>query len=509
MPRTPSRRDFVRSTAMTGAVLGLHCVLPGLRPLSAREMGDLTGAVRFDRSIEPLVRLLEQTGRAELLEVFANKVNAGTTYKEVLTALLLAGIRNIPPRPDVGWKFHAVLVVHSVNLACHESAEEDRWLPVFWALDFFKSQQMYDARESDWSLPAVDEAAVPKKAQVRAAFAEAMDGWQDDAADAATAGLVRGASPAQVFEQMAYYGMRDFRNIGHKPIFMAGAFRTLETIGWQHAEPVMRSLVYAFLNHHDEPNPAEADLEADAPWWNNVDLVDEIRADAGDGSPDANATLELMEILRVGTWREASEKVVAQRNGGISTGSILDALYCGSAELLIRQPGIVALHSVTATNALMHAWRQARNPRTRNLLLLQNAAFLVQFRESLRDNGGVSDDRIDAMRAAPADVAGEEALAEIFQLVGAEKAAAADRLLGFLEPGGGRATEFMDAARRMVFAKSRNGHDYKFTSAVLEDYQRISPRWRDRYLAASAYYLPGTMTRDNRVALRARSLLGG
>ena len=54
------------------------------------------------------------------------------------------------------------------------------------------------------------------------------------------------------------------------------------------------------------------------------------------------------------------------------------------------------------------------------------------------------------------------------------------------------AKPFIDAARVLVFRKGNDSHDYKFSSAVLEDYRRVSPRWRDRYLAASVFNLQGT-----------------
>ena len=46
--------------------------------------------------------------------------------------------------------------------------------------------------------------------------------------------------------------------------------------------------------------------------------------------------------------------------------------------------------------------------------------------------------------------------------------------------------KLIGAARQLVFVKGRNSHDYKFSSAVLEDYYHVSPPWRDRYLAASS-----------------------
>jgi hypothetical protein len=64
-----------------------------------------------------------------------------------------------------------------------------------------------------------------------------------------------------------------------------------------------------------------------------------------------------------------------------------------------------------------------------------------------------------------------------------------------------------DAARRMIFLKGRDSHDYKFSSAVLEDYHHLAPPWRDRFLAASAFYLKGSGDKDNDLVKRTRAAL--
>jgi hypothetical protein len=71
------------------------------------------------------------------------------------------------------------------------------------------------------------------------------------------------------------------------------------------------------------------------------------------------------------------------------------------------------------------------------------------------------------------------------------------------------ARAFADAARRMVFMKGTNSHDYKFSSAVLEDYGQMSRPWRDRLLAASVFYLRGSGERDNELVQRVRSAVSG
>src|SRR5262249_35984861 len=146
--------------------------------------------VQFRPEIEPLVRLLEETPRERLLEEVGARIKRGTTYREVLAGLQLAGIRNIQPRP-VGFKFHAVLVVNSAHLAIQNSPDSDRWWPIFWALDQFKVSQACDVREGDWTMSAVEEAAVPGADKARDLFVAGMDDWDEAKTDVAIAGFAR------------------------------------------------------------------------------------------------------------------------------------------------------------------------------------------------------------------------------------------------------------------------------------------------------------------------------
>ncbi|PYL01819.1 MAG: hypothetical protein DME19_00315 [Verrucomicrobia bacterium] len=61
----------------------------------------------------------------------------------------------------------------------------------------------------------------------------------------------------------------------------------------------------------------------------------------------------------------------------------------------------------------------------------------------------------------------------------------------------------------LIFLKGRDAHDYKFSSAVLEDYQNVGPAWRDRYLAASVFNLRGSGDSNNDMVKRARAALQG
>lgn len=498
------RRRFLRRCGGAGAVLALadFDFLGRLPHVSAAETKVHPDAVQFSGDIEPLVRLLEETPRSKVIQVFADKIRSGTSYREVLAALLLAGVRNVEPRPSVGFKFHAVLVVNSAHLASLASPDTDRWLPIFWALDYFKSSQARDVQEGNWTMAPVDESAVPPPHRARQAFIEAMDRWDVDAADVAVAGLARSAGANEVFELMAHYGCRDFRSIGHKAIFVANGFRTLQCIGWRYAEPVLRSLAYAILNHNGEPNPADSDLAADRAVRVTEKEVENFGKDWNSGRVDQAATWDQLAALRSASPEDAVRQTAELIRSGIHPQSVSDALFLSAGEMVMQQPGIVALHSATSTNAMQYAFRHATNDSTRLRLLLQNAAFIPYFRDAMRGRGSVGETRIDQL--GDESQSAESATVDgIFADAGKNRTRAASSTLSYLESQG-RAEDVIHAARELVFLKGNDSHDYKYSSAALEDYYAISEPLRNRYLAAATYLLPGTGDQDNGLVNRVR-----
>lgn len=88
-------------------------------------------------------------------------------------------------------------------------------------------------------------------------------------ADVASSGVARYLGATEVLELFSIYAARDFRSISHKAIYLANSWRTLQTIGWEHAERALRSLACALLNHDSEPNPSVSDLAPDRSWKSN------------------------------------------------------------------------------------------------------------------------------------------------------------------------------------------------------------------------------------------------
>ena len=505
----PTRRAFLRTSTGTVAAStsGLE-FLSRLPRVAADDTALQPGLVRFDERTESLVRLIEESPRDRLLEQVASRIRNGESYRNVLAALLLAGVRNVQPRPSVGFKFHCVLVVNSCHLASLAGPDEDRWLPIFWALNYFKSSQADETRRGGWRMKSVRESLVPDAAHARLLFVEGMDNWDVDKTDTATAGLARTTGATAVFNLFARYAARDYRSIGHKAIFLANAWRTLQVIGWQHAEPVLRSLAFALLNHRGDPNPAQSDLDADRPWRENAETINRIPENWLSGKRDDAVPRRLLESFRDQPPRAASETAIDALTHGAAPRSVWDGVFLGAGELLMRQPGIVGLHGLTTANAMHYLWRNVADDQLRRQLLLQSCSFNPMFRESARGRGTLTDQSMETLHPVAPDETGEAALTEILADIPRNRMRAAQKVHAFLSSGG-NGRDLVDAARRLLFLKGRDAHDYKFSSAVLEDYRHVSPPWRSRFLAMSVFNLRGNGHPDNQLVDRTRTALEG
>lgn len=499
------RRAFL-TVSGTGALaaLGDPGFLGSLPNVSAADAVLPVNRVQFAPEIEPLVRLIEDTPAERVIEEIASRIKRGVSYRDIVAALMLAGVRSVQPRP-VGFKFHAVLVVNSAHLASLASPDSDRWLPILWAIDQFKKSQAANVKEGNWTMAPIDEAAVPTSPRAKQMFIDAMDNWDESAADAAVVGLARTAGADELFDLFARYGCRDFRDIGHKAIYVANSFRTLEVIGWHHAEPVLRSLAYALLDRSGAPdNPAKADYPADRPFRDNDRLVKKVGAAWLDGKPSSNAAKEILDAIRSGGPADTSAAAVKWLHSGAAPQSIFAALFNGAGELLMQAPGILSLHAMTFTNAIHYAWHRAQSDELRKLLLLQNAAFLPLYRSDKGDKNL----RIDALEPLAPAANGAEAVVEIFEDVSKDRLMAARKMLAYLEREDADTGAIAAAARRLIFLKGNNSHDYKFSSAVLEDYGWLAAPWQNRLLASSVFYLRGSGEPDNALVQRSRAAMG-
>ena len=125
------------------------------------------------------------------------------------------------------------------------------------------------------------------------------------------------------------------------------------------------------------------------------------------------------------------------------------------------------------------------------------------FRKAMQDRGKVGSQQIDELASKDA---GQDPLSRIYRDISRDKDVAASQMLHYLDDGNS-AEKAVQTARQLIFLKGTDSHDYKFSSAVLEDYYAISPQWRNHFLAASVYKLRGSDDKDNGLVERIRGAL--
>ncbi len=340
----PSRRDVLKGTAL--ACAGEFAFLGGLPALAAQDVQNPARAmVQLGDDIEPLVRLIEDTPRERLLNVAAERVRGGTSYQQLLGAVMLAGVRGIQPRP-VGFKFHAVLVVNSAHLAAQAARDQDRWLPLFLgARQLQESRKRPTARQGELGDAARGGRPDCRRRPGRAELSRRP--WTTGTKPAPIAPSPRWPALPAPTRSMKCFGATApaiSATSATRRSIVANSYRTLQTIGWRHAEPILRSLAYALLEH-EGTNPAQRDGDPDRPYPRQL----------APGRPHSRrlaARPRHAGRRRPIFWRRcapplrpkpasASSRML---NDGIDPASVWDALFLFAGELLMRQPGIVGIH---------------------------------------------------------------------------------------------------------------------------------------------------------------------
>ena len=448
-----------------------------------------------------LVRLLVDTPRQSLLDALAIRIRAGLAPQQLLAALAVVTCREVSPYPNVGFKYHAVMMLRSVEQSMVAMSDERAWLTLLWTADYFKAASAQQDRIEPWSLTPLPEG--PRSVRAEPALVDALVSWDGERADLATADMVAAGHTYPALQTLMLHAARDFRAIGHKPIAAANAHRLVSALGEPVAAPLARSLALAVQNAEGDANPARHAHSADRDWQANQVMAAKLPPDWQGGRDDMAAARTLLQELRTASSEEAAGAAVGLLADNVSAHTVWEAVMMFAAELILRRNGIIALHASTTANAMHYCYLVADDDRAQRLQLLQAVAFMARFRSMVERESRTRDRRIDAidpLQAADLD--------EIFRTLGRSRIEAVRQALGWLEAGGDAAA-LGARARWYATLKNQGTHDIKFIEAMLENYRWLRFPWRDALLAASLMYANGSDDRDDVVVVRAQALLEG
>ena len=517
-----TRRQFLRTMAGTASLSLAN--LTSLRELVVRGADEAPAApdvIRFGPDIEPIVRLIEETPRARCVAALVEELRRGLPYRRFLSAVFFAAIR----RRD---SFHEVYKIHSAYQVSLDLPPEERLLPLFWAVDGIKRMHE-DFPDAPNSTLKELKGPFPSSETAAAELDDAMQRGDRDRVERALVALARGQGARQVMEQLWTHGAGNVSANGHRAIAVASCWRTLETIGWKHAEPVLRFVAHNLFafggaqpDAYYQPNVARVDRE-----------LDKLPAGWAGGPAGRAATLELFGLLREGKSNEACELAIRQLLAGIAAPALWDAIHLATAEMMIRgNTGYILysrpIHANTSANALHYAFRTSTSSRTRLLVLLQAVAWAAYITGGdLRDKN-LRDIQITQLAGGPLPASSADAVAEIFALVPlrtytwnvetkqaetkygdrADADEAGRRAFALAHDRPEAVPLFAQVARNWLCRKATvDAHEYKFLAAILEDVEWVSAEWQPHLLAASVHFFHGKQSPDSPVIEQAREAL--
>lgn len=496
-----SRRDFLLSAAGGGLAVCQN-------PVSWADAQLPVDGIRLDRETKRLVQLIDRTPREKCQELLVNEFSRGVPYRELLAAVFMfAALRD---------GHHSVYLVHSAHQLSLDVSADDRMLPLFWSVDVAKEHFERSGRTPVTAMKG----PLPKPGAALAEFQSAMESMDQEKAEHAIIAICRYQGPKQAYAQFLRYASRDNFFIGHIPIGIVNAGRTLDAIGWHHAEPTLR---YIVRDMYREKHNLDGQ-----PYPHNVERVekthDRLPSDWASHEADEKRTIELLEVMKRGKWWNSNDWVANHlASGSIKAGTVWDAIHLLAAELMLlaergARIGSRALHANTSASALHHVFVTSFDSRTRYLTTLQALSWVTEFMLEVRSRDGMLDGDIASLQPVQLTGDTDETIEELMSALpprffakrdddrtGQLKAAELTFSLTQSRVG---ANQFLKAARHgMARRLSIDAHEMKYPIAMFEEYTRISLRWRPQILAATSVYLQGTNSANNPAVLRGVELL--
>lgn len=489
------RRDFLKTSAATTAIVGLGD-LGALARFSAAGPADTKTA--SDRSIdeetERVYRLIRDTPRDDLLPVMFQELHKGMTHRRFLASLFLHAVRHNG--------HHRVFAHHSVNQLSLDVGREERLLPLLWHVNQTKGE------DNDISQSPLKDDQLPALRQAPALLDQAVRKGDAQLARPAVIALARSEGPKQTYSRFWRYTAA---NAGpHYPISISNIFRSLETIGWEYAEPFLQLM---FLNQYNVKFGGETEQLS-------KETISKLPIDWAANRSNKEAVLELVSLMLAGKPESACQAVCKQLIAGeVQAGGVWDAVFLTASESMMGD--FVEVHAHTSANGMHFAYRTARDPEARDpearlhiLVQAVKLATVMARKRSSRGRGLTPIPEVDS----PDSVA--DAVEQIFSLIPPRRAShwfagpGIERLNDARQHAYALAREhtdiglFFQTARRLLCLKSTtNAHDLKFPIAIFENYQHASPEWRPRLLAASVAGLHGTQMEDSPFIQQAREEL--
>ena len=493
-----NRRKLLGSSAAGAAALSIR------RCEASNVVQANLGGEATELELERLAENIMECEPHRVVDFLIAKSNSGMVPQDLQLACFIAGMRF--------HGHHSAYVAHPIHVVSEQLSAEYSQLPLF----YYASVLRFRAKRT--ALRELVNGILPSASRAKEYFHAAMEKGERNDATLAMKALCNEYGHRQAYEELwKYAAQRNHNSGGHTAISVVNTYRTLHATGWRCADTALQFAVADEAWHM----PGGSGLQAEN--WIRALQVGRLPQGWNASTSHAVTVRELLQLFRQGKASLACEEIHAKlASGEVSSGTIWDAVFLVTAELVMRYRWVgskrLAGHSVTCVNALNFLFRNSNDAQIQLYALLESVEWAVSFLQRERDRPALRSKSILELDSAIADVEDDQ-LDQVFAKLPPRRFASMHRPdLSEVDAAMQLAfnwalhredySEFWQMAQKLMCMKSTpEVHDFKYPMALLENCQHVSERWRPYLLAASVHVLQGTDMEDSPIVYEASQKL--
>src|SRR5438477_909915 len=283
-------------------------------------------------SLEPLVRLMQDTPVKRLLPALVEQLHSGTDLRRLVAAAALANARTFGGEDYVG--FHTMMALAPAFHMAQELPAELQPLPVFKVL-YRNTNRMQERGTAEEVLHPVKPSSVPKGGSGGELLRAAVRSKDVKAAEQTFAAFAQG-SPEDAFNNLLF-AVQDNTEV-HRVVLPYRAWDLLGLIGKEQAHTLLRQSVrYCVKSETGSRNPIW-----DEPRTLLPKMLEEhklLGRSTGDRLADDSWIDQMSQTIFKSTPEQAAGAVAAALAEGMSPASVGEALTLAANQLILRDSG--------------------------------------------------------------------------------------------------------------------------------------------------------------------------
>ncbi len=344
--------------------------------------------VHFESAIEDLVCFVEGAEPEDVVDATYVKLNEGVSPVALLEAAALAVSRSTDlPQSHHGGPVHPVSGLYAIERLAKRNSGAEAFLPIIQIVAL-ANKHIQSPDMGSTAMAEIETSDLEKlgKEDLLSGFSTAMAKRITPAAERHLAMLLKVATPGEIMEAMLQIAIPRNALDDHYFLYTVYAFRALDTVGWEHAEVILRPPVRFLCRHpmleHGEGERGRIISEGITLYRNFSDLDDLIRdylllekdQDVETSADETESIRALADrVSNIERISDTSTLVAGELADGLSLMGTLEGLSVGGAQRFLRShtgnPFDVHLHTgINARRYLLSL--SGLSYRTRLLILL-------------------------------------------------------------------------------------------------------------------------------------------